>query len=160
MRTNLGSYRKTIFQLRPLLQMMGYCCLLVNFMMQAARAAEFEPVDLSDTSVQSRLFEQVSRKDLVSACFSVIQDIEFHVVETEFEPAVIVANSFGTRHYSLTINLQPTGEEPNNYLVRLMLDSALLRESDVPGLSSTEINFYQDFFSHLNKAYFTKRATQ
>jgi hypothetical protein len=110
--------------------------------------------------VQSRLFEQVSRKDLVSACFSVIQDIEFHVVETESEPTVIVANSFGTRHYSLTINLQPTDEEPDEYLVRLTLDSALLSESNLPGLSSTEINFYQDFYKHLNKTYFTKRATQ
>jgi hypothetical protein len=129
-------------------------------MMQAARAAEFEPVDLSDTSVQSRLFEQVSRKDLVSACFSVIQDIAFHVVETESEPTVIVANSFGTSHYSLTISLQSTDEDPDEYLVRLTLDSALLSESNLPGLSSTEINFYQDFYNHLNKTYFTKRATQ
>lgn len=153
---------KTLFRLRPLLQMMGCCCLLVNVTMQAAQAVELDPVDLSDRSVQSRLFEQVRRKDLVSACLSVIQDIEFHVVETESEPAVIVANSFGTRHYSLTIHLQPTGEDPDDYQVRLMLDSALLHtgKSNLPGLSSTEINFYQDFFTHLNKVYFTERATQ
>jgi hypothetical protein len=141
---------------------MGYCCLLVNVTMQAAQAAEFDPVDLGDTSVQSRLFEQVRLKDLVSACFSVIQDIGFHVVETESKPAVIVANTVGTRHYSLTINLQPTDEDPENFQVRLMLDSAHPRsgKSDLPGHSSTEINFYQDFFNHLNKAYFTRRATQ
>jgi hypothetical protein len=88
-------------------------------------------------------------------------------VETESEPAVIVANTYGTRHYSLTINLQPTDEDPDDYKVRLMLDSAHLHtgKSDLPelsstGLSSTEINFYQDFFNHLNKAYFTRRATQ
>jgi hypothetical protein len=149
-------------RLRPLLRMMGYSALLLNVTMHAAQAAEFDPVDLSATSVQSRLFEQVSRKDLVSACFSVIQDIGFHVVETESEPAVIVANSFGTRHYSLTINLQPTNDDPEDYKVRLMLDSALVHTSkpDLPGLSSTEINFYQDFFNHLNKTYFTERATQ
>lgn len=158
----MRTYTGTLFRLRPLLQMMGYSCLLVNVTMHAAQAAEFEPVDLSDTSVQSRLFEQVSRKDLVSACFSVIQDIGFHVVETESEPAVIVATTFGTRHYSLTINLQPADEDPDDYKVRLMLDSASLHTGrpDLPGRSSTEINFYQDFFNHLNKAYFSRRATQ
>jgi hypothetical protein len=153
---------KMLFQPRSLLLTIGYCCLLANFTTQATRAAEFDPVDLSDTSVQSRLYEQVSRKDLVSACFSVIQDIEFHVVETESEPTVIVANTVGRTPYSLTINLQPTNEDPDDYQVRLELDSEFPHggEPDLEGRSSTEINFYQDFFTHLNKAYFTKRATQ
>jgi hypothetical protein len=153
---------KTLFQPRSLLRKMGYCCLLANFTMQATRAAEFDPVDLSDTSVQSRLYEQVSRKDLVSACFSVIQDIEFHVVETESEPTVIVAKTVGRTPYSLTINLQPTNGDPDDYQVRLVLDSALPHRGK-PGLTgrtSTEINFYQDFFSQLNKAYFTQRTTK
>ena len=152
---------RTLFQLRPLLLLIGCCCLVANFMTQATLAVEFDPVDLSGTSVQSRLYEQASLKDLVSACFSVIQDIEFHVVETESEPTVIVANTVGSSPYSLTINLHPTNEDPDDYQVRLVLDSATPHrgKTDLEGLTSTKINFYQDFFSQLNKAYFTQRAT-
>jgi len=145
-----------------ILRLLGYCALLVSVTMHGAQAAEFDPVDLNDSSLQSRRFEQAHVEDLVSACFSVIQDIGFHVVETESEPAVIVANSYGTNHFSLTINLQRTDEASADYRLRLMLDLPPLPpgKSHQPGNSPEEIDFYQNFFNHLNKAYFTARAIQ
>ena len=127
--------------------------------MQAAQAAEFEPVDLSEESMQSRSFEQVRLDDLVSACFSVIQDIGFHVVETESAPVVIVANARGRGFYTLTVNVQPTAEDAGDYRVRLLLDSSPLYPGQPRG-ASAEADFYQDFFRHLDNTNFTKRAIQ
>jgi hypothetical protein len=127
--------------------------------MQSAQAAGFEPVDLSEESIQSRSFEQVHLDDLVSACFSVIQDIGFHVVETESAPVVIVANTRGRGFYTLTVNVQPTTEDAGDYRVRLLLDSSPWYPGQPRG-ASTEADFYQDFFKHLDNTYFTERATQ
>jgi len=127
--------------------------------MQAAQAVEFEPVDLSEESIQSRSFEQVHLDDLVSACFSVIQDIGFHVVETESAPVVIVANGRGRGLYTLTVNVQPTAEDAGDYRVRLLLDSSPRYPGQLRG-SSAEADFYQDFFKHLDKSNFAKRTIQ
>jgi len=158
----MRTYNTTLSQgsIGPILQLLGRCCLLFSVTMHAAHAAEFDPVDLNDSSLQSRQFEQAHVQDLVSACFSVIQDIGFHVVETESEPLVIVANSYGTNHFSLTINLQLTDEASADYQVRLMLDLPRLPpgRKPQPGNSPGEIDFYQNFFNHLNKAYFKERA--
>ncbi len=164
MRTSGKTDSRTLLQikLRPLLNLLGYCCLLIGVAVQPAQAASFFPVDLTEASLQSRRFEQVRLNHLVSACLSVIQDIGFHVVETESAPVVIVASAQGRGFHTLTINVQPVDEDTGDYQVRLVLDSPIL----YPGwlaesrASSAQADFYQDFFKHLNKTYFTERAMQ
>jgi hypothetical protein len=149
-------------KIRRMLSVLSYCSMLICAVMQAAQATEFDPVDLNAESLQSRRFEQVGLEDLVSACLSVVQDIGFQVVETESAPAVIVANAQGRGFYTLTINVQPTGDDAGVYRIRLMLDSLSRNagKSGQPRDSAAEADFYQNFFSHLNKTYFRERAMQ
>jgi hypothetical protein len=149
-------------KIRRMLSVLSYCSMLICAVMQAAQATEFDPVDLNAESLQSRRFEQVGLEDLVSACLSVVQDIGFHVVETESAPVVIVANAQGRGFYTLTINVQPTGDDAGVYRIRLMLDSLSRNagKSGQPRDSAAEADFYQNFFSHLNKTYFRERAMQ
>jgi hypothetical protein len=162
MRTNRKTNLRTALQtkIRRFLYALGCCSLLAGLVIQPAQAAEFDPVDLTEASLQSRSFEQVRLDLLVSACLSVIQDIGFHVVETESAPVVIVATARGRGFYTLTINLQPVDGNTDEYRVRLLLDSPY-RHSGMfgqPGGLAGQADFYQDFFNHLNKTYFTERA--
>ena len=164
MRTNSKTNLRTALQIkiRRLIYTLGCCSLLAGVAMQPAQATEFDRVDLAEASMQSRNLEQVRLDHLVSACLSVIQDIGFHVVETESAPVVIVANTMGGGFYTLTINLQPVDGNTDEYRVRLLLDSPY-RHSGMfgqPGGLAGQADFYQDFFNHLNKTYFTERAIQ
>ena len=128
---------------------------------QASRAAEFNPVDLGQASLQSRTFEQAHIDDLVSACLAVIQDIRFQVVETASTPVVIVAISPNRGRHNLTISLQPTAENVGTR-IRLALHNPVHSASKgrQSPLSPGPVQFYQDFFDHLNKTYFARRAIQ
>ena len=164
MRTIKKANKGTLLPLKlgPMLRLLGLCSVLISVAVPTARAANFDPVDLNEASLQSRKFEGVRLNVLVNACFMVIQDIGFHVVETESEPVVIVANAQGRGAFTLTVNLQSVDEDTDSYRVRLMLNSPVphLGWLGQSGDLSDEANFYQDFFSHLDKTYFTERLIQ
>lgn len=148
--------------IRRVFALISYCCFSMSITIQTVLADEFDQVDLSEESLQSRIFVQARLADLVGASISVIQDIRFHIVETEPEPVVIVANALGGDSYSLTINLRPTNENSDDYLMRLVLHAPVLggvkRRSRRD--SSAHADFYQDFYNHLDKAYFRERTIQ
>ncbi len=140
--------RMILTKIRPMICTLGCCGLLFSIAMQTTQAADFDPVDLNKASLQSRKFEQVRVDDLVNACFSVIQDINFHVLKVASAPIVIVAYGRGRGGYTLTINIHKVSEDTDDYQVRLTLNGRF------------PSSFYQNFFNHLNKTYFVERAIQ
>jgi hypothetical protein len=145
------------------------CLLLVGAGLCAADPAQFILADPGAEAQQSRIFEDTSFDELAASCLSVIQDIQFAVTETEFDPGLIVAKTpalviprsspsdgrytptnYASPHellpaYTLTISFRAVGISGKDQQLRVALDHAGSQ------VDSDFKPFYQNFFTHLSR---------
>jgi hypothetical protein len=121
-------------------------------------AQEFNVKDGADEQQQSRHFDIIDSGVLLRACLAVIQDIKFHVTESELQPGLVVAESRPPGLHTLTVSLRELPQPTHGYRVRLSMSSPAnnMRKAKRPDYT----DFYQDFFKHLDRELFKEAQIQ
>lgn len=134
--------------------------LVLAALIQPASAEEFLAVDGADEQLQSRRYEVRDPKLLLQASIAILQDIRYQVTQSEVGPGLLVAQApFGSCRCSrsLTISIQEVTGRKDSYQVRLTASSAK-NSTRFSGNAEPDItDFYQDFFTHLDKELFKER---
>jgi len=147
--------------MRPTTSILGLAAwFVVSACMYAnvASGAEFIPVDGAAEQLQSRRYETGDPKQLLQASLAILQDIRYLVSESESEPGLLVAQPSwaGCRctPQQLTISIAPVAGQTAGYQVRLSIGEAATNSSTDLQSSPVETDFYQDFFTHLDRELF------
>jgi hypothetical protein len=125
-------------------------------------AEQFDPASIAAETLQTRNFDKTPEIRLLRACLAVLQDIGFQVTEAETEPGLVVAQSPGSigryAGYALTASTSPVPGEQGSYRLRLSIapDFASARGKPVHG---DHVEFYQAFFTHLDRELFRQRSS-
>ena len=128
----------------------------------ALGATDFAPVDGAEEQLQSRRYTDTESMVLLQASLAVLQDIRFQIVESELDPALLVAQTFWRQcgcNMTLTVSVLTHGDRPGDYQVRLTASippQPVLVQMLVP---TDFTNFYQDFFKHLDRELFKERES-
>jgi hypothetical protein len=136
--------------------------LLVGAFGPAGRAEDFTPRTAAEEQVQSRRYQADDPGVLLRASLAVLQDIRFLVTHSEADPPLLVAQAPSRScacTLSLTVSIQPVGGERNGWQVRL---TATMPTSPLPFIAPKPVDhtdFYQDFFSHLDRELFKRRPS-
>ena len=135
----------------------GLCFCLSALSATVVCAEKFDAKSVGQSTWQSRDFEDTSAPELLHASILVIQDIGLQVTEAALEPGLLVAQSHAGGHV-LTLSLIPVAGEQGNYRVRLSM-AAHRSEREVRKHGRPDYgDFYQDFFTHLNREIFRGRS--
>jgi hypothetical protein len=136
------------------------CLLLVTG--AAAGAEQFDAASIAVETLQSRDFDRISDMRLLRASLAVIQDIGFQVTEAETEPGLIVAQSPGSvggySGHVLTVSLSPVTGEDSQYRLRLSATPNYPPARGNPA-QGDYTDFYQAFFTHLDRELFRQRSS-
>ena len=127
---------------------------------QASIAEEFLPVDGAAEQLQSRRFEAEDPKQLLEASIAILQDINYLVTRSEVDPGLLVAVppwSSCRCSRSLTISLQEVNGHEQSYQVRLTMSVADSNNIFIKSPATDYTDFYQDFFTHLDRELFKER---
>ena len=130
-------------------------CLLCSYPLAGVvRGEDFNAIQVAAEVQRSREFAVRSSLEVLHGCLAVIQDIRFHVTETEVEPGLIVAQSPGALGYYtghvLTASVQPVTGSDNSFQVRLSMTAQHARPDKRKLKHADYSSFYQDFFARLN----------
>jgi hypothetical protein len=125
-----------------------------------AVAEDFEPVDSAAEQTQSRRYDVKDPKILLQASLAILQDIRFLVTKSEVEPGVLVAQApwrLCRCNKSLTISLQNVPGQTDSYEIRLTASTATGKEMFNKAIQPDYTDFYQGFFTHLDRELFKER---
>lgn len=145
--------KKILFK-RPFMTALALAACLQN---PPVIATEFPPVDGAAEQVQSRRYDVDDPRLLLQACLAVLLDIRYQVTRSEVEPGLLVAQAPWDSCYcnrSLTISLHPDPERTGSFRVRLTAASPTTSVLFVELKQPDYTDFYQDFFSHLDRELF------
>lgn len=124
-------------------------------------AEDFTIIDGAREMRQSRRIDGIDSQALLRACLAVLQDSRFHVAESDQAAGLLVADRVGkpgdrTVH-TLTISLQGVPGRDDSFQLRLssvaVAYAAGLHTPPQPDYT----DFYQNFFSHLDRELFKER---
>jgi len=130
------------------------CLIVACLQSTTGLAEEFDVRDGADEQLQSRQFDIDDPQVLLRACLAVIQDIKFHVTESELQPGLLVAESRPPASQTLTVSLLELPDHRQGYRVRLSMSGASALRTFGKARPVDYTNFYQDFFNHLNRELF------
>lgn len=136
------------------------CLLGISLHSTISVAQEFNVKDGADAQQQRRQFEIDDPEALLRACLAVIQDINFHVTESELQPGLVVAESRPPGSHTLTVSLLALPKRTQGYRVRLSMSVGSTARKNGKAEPPDYTNFYQDFFKHLDRELFKERQIQ
>jgi hypothetical protein len=137
------------------------CALLLSGGAGDSPAADFSPVDGAAEQLQSRRYQVEDARVLLQASLAILQDIRYAVTKSELEPGLLVAKApwQGCRcNRHLTISVEELPEE--GFQVRLTAASTRIGtiqqqfNGDLEPEALDYTDFYQDFFTHLDRELF------
>lgn len=120
-------------------------------------AEEFPPVDGAAEQLQTRRYQVDDAKILLRASLAVLQDIRYLVTKSEVEPGLLAAQAPWRScrcNNSLTISVQKVNGSTSSFQVRLTASSATKERRFRKAIQPDQTNFYQDFFTHLDRELF------
>lgn len=124
-------------------------------------AAEFTPVDGAAEQLQSRRYQVEDARLLLQASLAILQDIRYTVTKSELEPGLLVAQAPWqgcrcNRHLTISVEALPA----KGFQVRLTAASTRIGtvrqnfNGDLEPEALDYTDFYQDFFTHLDRELF------
>lgn len=133
------------------------CLLLILCQALSAHAEEFAASSVARQELQSRDFNHIDARSLLLAGLAVVQDIKFQVTESQLKPGLLVAQSgqHGLSSPVLTISVRQVPGKTAAYRVSL---SAAIHTAGTTNLMDSS-DFYQDFFTQLQRELFKQRTS-